>query len=69
MQATETRHRKNQCGQKVKYPTLEAAQANADQRLQDIIYDKLEPQAYQCAYDRNHYHVGHSLKRLSVYGK
>ena len=60
--------RQRQCGQKVKYQTLEAAQDNADQRLHDIIYDRMEPQAYQCDYC-NGFHVGHSLKRLSVYGK
>ena len=53
--------RQRQCGQKVQYKTFEDAQANADQRLQDIIYDQLEPQAYRCDYG-NHYHVGHSLR-------
>ena len=61
MTTSKAKRRQRQCGQKVRYKTLEAANVIATRKLQDRIYDRMEPRAYQCDYG-NHYHVGHSLK-------
>ena len=50
-----------QCGRKIPYRTLEAAETNVAERVKQVIYDRLVPQAYRCDYG-THWHVGHSLK-------
>ena len=66
MRSAVDRHRKNQCSYKIRYTTLDAAQERADQMLEERIYDRMKPGAYQCEYGE-HFHVGHSL-RTEFYG-
>jgi hypothetical protein len=61
--ATEARQRKNGCGRKVRYPSAEPAQAEAE-RLSQASGDELR--AYLCPWTDagadEHWHVGHALK-------
>ena len=56
------RRRRHRCTRKILYRTLEAAETNVAERVKQVIYDRLVPQAYRCAHGQ-HWHVGHSLKR------
>lgn len=46
------------CLKKVVYRELSAAEARVSEMKQEVLYNVMEPQAYQCYYER-HWHVGH----------
>ena len=50
------------CGNKIAYPNLFRAQVHADRLREEVIYDRMEPEAYRCAFCKK-FHVGHSERR------
>ncbi len=62
LKQTRTDWKWRHCQRKVTFRTLDQAEADVALRKDQVIYNRLEPQAYPCDYG-SHYHVGHALKR------
>ena len=61
---TKAYRRQRGCLRKILYRNISEAQQRVSEMEQEVIYDKMIPEAYPCLFGK-HFHVGHNFKARS----